>query len=116
MATINKTSVRDELDRLKTEFQRQHDTNALTQENRLLIQGLLTLLELIVSIFLEKTTQKNSKNSSKPSSQTEKDESALTSTGSMKWSSFFVPFNRRFYKINPAYYDQLISARNTIDR
>lgn len=82
MATINKTSVRHELDRLKTEFQRQHDAKALTQENRLLIQGLLTLLELIVSIFLEKTTQKNSKNSSKPSSQTEKDESALTSTGS----------------------------------
>ena len=82
MATINKTSVRHELDRLKTEFQRQHDAKALTQENRLLMQGMLTLLELIVSIFLEKTTQKNSKNSSKPSSQTEKDESALTSTGS----------------------------------
>ena len=82
MASINKTSVRDELDRLKTEFQHQHDGNAMTNENRALMQSMLTLLELIIAIFLEKTTQKNSKNSSKSSSQTEKDESSLESKGS----------------------------------
>jgi transposase len=39
------------------------------------------LINLLIAIFLEKTTKKNSKNSSKPSSQTEKDESAIASTG-----------------------------------
>ena len=82
MASINKTSVRDELDRIKTEFQHQNDANAMTNENRALMQSMLTLLELIFSIFLEKTTKKNSKNSSKPSSQTDKDESSLEPKGS----------------------------------
>ena len=77
MPSFNKTSVRDELNRLKTEFQSQSDAGALSNENRLLIESLFTLLELIVSIFLEKNTKKTDKNSSKPSSQTEKDESAL---------------------------------------
>ena len=58
MASVNKTSVRGELDRLKTEFQRQSDDDALSNENRLLIQGLFALLELIIAIFLEKNTQK----------------------------------------------------------
>lgn len=77
MPSFNKTSVRDELNRLKTEFQSQSNAGALSNENRLLIESLFTLLELIVSIFLEKNTKKTDKNSSKPSSQTEKDESAL---------------------------------------
>jgi len=82
MASFNKTSVRDELDRLKAEFQRQSDDGALSNENRLLMQGVFTLLELIISIFLEKNTKKTDKNSSKPSSQTDKDESALEHKGS----------------------------------
>ena len=82
MASINKTSVRDELDRIKSEFKRQHDTNAMTHENMLLMKSMLTLLELIISIFLEKTTKKNSKNSSIPSSQTGKDESSVDDKGS----------------------------------
>lgn len=81
MASVNKTSVRGELDRLKTEFQRQSDNDALSNENRLLMQGLFALLELIIAIFLEKNTQKTDKNSSKPSSQTDKDESALEHKG-----------------------------------
>lgn len=82
MAIINITSVRDELNRLKAEFQRQSDDGALSNENRLLMQGLFTLLELIISIFLEKNTPKTGRNSSKPSSQTNKDESALVHQGS----------------------------------
>ena len=58
MASINKTSVRDELDRIKSEFKRQHDTNAMTHENMLLMKSMLTLLELIISIFLEKLQRK----------------------------------------------------------
>jgi len=43
---------------------------------------MFTLLELIFAIFLEKNTTKTSNNSSKPSSQTDKDESALDQRGS----------------------------------
>jgi len=40
------------------------------------------IIELMLSIFLEKVTNKDSKNSSKPSSQTDKDETALSQQGS----------------------------------
>ena len=83
MASINKTSVRDELDRLKAEFHRQSD-DAISKESRLLIQSLFTLLDLIVAIFLEKQTKKTDKNSSKPPSQTDKDESSTAHKGSKK--------------------------------
>ena len=46
------------------------------------MSSLFTLLELIFAIFLEKSTRKTNKNSSKPSSQTDKDESALHHSGS----------------------------------
>jgi transposase len=36
---------------------------------------------LLIAIFLEKTTKKNNKNSNKPSSQTEKDESSIKNSG-----------------------------------
>ena len=82
MANINKMSVRGELDRLKSEFERLSQENALTGESKLLMRSMLTLLELICAIFLEKNTPKTTKNSSKPSSQTDKDESALGQQGS----------------------------------
>jgi transposase len=44
--------------------------------------SMFMIVELILSIFLEKTTQKDNKNSSIPSSQTEKDESSLGHQGS----------------------------------
>ena len=77
MANINQTSVREELDRLKGEFTRLSSEQAVSGEIKMLMSGMLTLLELICAIFLEKKTVKNNKNSSKPSSQTDKDESAL---------------------------------------
>jgi len=82
MANINKMSVRGELDRLQSEFERLSQENALTGESKLLMRSMLTLLELICAIFLEKNTPKTTKNSSKPSSQTDKDESALGQQGS----------------------------------
>ena len=82
MANINKMSVRGELDRLQSEFERLSQENSLTGESRLLMRGMLTLLELICAIFLEKNTTKTARNSSKPSSQTDKDESALGQQGS----------------------------------
>ena len=82
MASINTTSVREELDRLKSEFKRQSCEPNLSSETTLLMSSMLTLLELICAIFLEKSTPKTSKNSSRPSSQTDKDETSLDHPGS----------------------------------
>ena len=84
MPDINKTSVREELDRLKTDYQKQSDAGLIPNESQLLIQGLFTLLELMLAIFLEKKTTKTSKNSSKPSSQTDKDETTPESGSKSK--------------------------------
>ena len=46
------------------------------------MNSMFMIIELILSIFLERSTKKDNKNSSKPSSQTEKDESALGHHGS----------------------------------
>lgn len=80
MSSVNKQSVREEADRIKLEFDRLASSNKINSECRVLLQSMLMLLNLLIAIFLEKTTTKNNKNSSKPSSQTEKDESALGKT------------------------------------
>jgi transposase-like protein len=82
MATIDKTSVREEIDRLKNEFEQLCTDGKVSSEIRVLMSSLLVIVELILSIFLEKKTLKNSKNSSIPPSQTSKDETSLTHSGS----------------------------------
>ncbi len=82
MASINKTSMRDEVARLKTEFDELRSSGKATKECLVLMQSMLMIIELILSIFLEKKTKKHSQNSSKPPSQTDKDESAIVHPGS----------------------------------
>ena len=77
MATLNKTSVRDEVDRLKQEFDRLCSDGKVSPEIRAVMSSLLVVVDLILAIFLEKTTRKHNKNSSLPSSQTDKDETAV---------------------------------------
>ncbi len=74
MATIDKTSVRTEIDRLKTEFEQLCSDGKVSPDTRVVVNSMLVIIELILSIFLEKKTRKNTKNLSLPSSQTEKDE------------------------------------------
>jgi len=81
MSTVNKQSVREEVDRIKLEFERLSRDKKMTLEVKILFQSMLAMMNLILSIFLERTTKKNNKNSSKPSSQTEKDESSLAQKG-----------------------------------
>jgi transposase len=81
MGTINQQSVREEIDRIKAEFDQLSADKKLNGETKMLFQSMFMLVNLLISIFLEKTTKKNSKNSSKPSSQTEKDDSALINNG-----------------------------------
>ena len=82
MASIDKQSVRDEFERIKTEFNHLTKKKKVAPELMALFTGLMMLLDVILAIFLEKKTKKTHKNSSKPSSQTEKDESALDKPGS----------------------------------
>jgi transposase len=82
MATINKKSIREEVDRLKNEFELLCSEGKVSSEIRVLMNSMLVVIELILSIFLEKKTRKDSKNSSLPSSQTSKDETSLSKTES----------------------------------
>ena len=77
MASIDKTSVRTEVSRLKTDFEKLCAEGKISAESKALMMSLFMIIELILAIFLEKTTKKDNKNSSIPSSQTEKDESSL---------------------------------------
>jgi len=81
MSSVNGQSVREEAERIKAEFSRIAANKKIDAEINMLIQSMLMLINLLIAIFLERTTKKHNKNSSKPSSQTEKDESAITNTG-----------------------------------
>ena len=80
--SINKTSVRHEISRLKADFDLLCSEGKVADETKVIMNSMLMIIELMLSIFLEKTTKKDSKNSSKPSSQTGKDETALSQQGS----------------------------------
>ena len=81
MATYNQQSVREEAERIKDEFNKLITNKKINNESKMLFQSMFMLLNLLIAIFLEKTTKKNNKNSSKPSSQTDKDESSTTGKG-----------------------------------
>ena len=81
MASLDKTSVRTEVSRLKTDFENLCAKGKITSESKALMISMFMIVELILSIFLEKTTKKDNKNSSIPSSQTEKDDSSLGHQG-----------------------------------
>jgi transposase len=81
MASVNKQSLREELDTLKGQFERLSAEGRVNAEIRALVQALLMLLELVMAVFMEKTTTKNSSNSGIPPSQTDKDETTPGQTG-----------------------------------
>lgn len=78
MASLNKSSVREEVSKLKAEFEQLSREGKITPESLALLKSLFLVIELILSIFLERQTKKTGKNSSLPSSQTDKDDTALT--------------------------------------
>jgi hypothetical protein len=82
MASLDKTSVRNEVSRLKADFEQLCRDGKVSRESQSLMNSLFLVLELMLSIFLERLTKKESRNSSKPSSQTEKDDTSLSRPGS----------------------------------
>jgi len=82
MSSVNKQSLRQEFDALKAEFVRLGANGKMAAESRALFQAMLMLFEVLMAVWMEKHTKKDSANSSIPSSQSTKDESALTHPGS----------------------------------
>ncbi|WP_303906900.1 IS66 family transposase [Thiohalomonas denitrificans] len=80
MASLDKASVREEVARLKADFEQLSRQGKVTPETGTLFKSLLLIVELILSIFLERQIRKTPKNSSLPPSQTDKDETSLSRT------------------------------------
>ena len=79
MASLDKTSVREEVGRLKADFEQLCREGKVASETMALFKSLFLIVELILSIFLERQTRKTNKNPSIPSSQTDHDETSLSS-------------------------------------
>ncbi len=84
MPSLDKTSVRNEVSQLKTEFETLCAEGKIAGEVKFLMNSMLLIMDLMLTIFLEKSTKKNSHNSSLPPSQTEEDNSALNQEGSKR--------------------------------
>ena len=84
MAILNKQSVREEFDKVKASFNEQVKSGKVPAETATLVSTLIMLFEIILSIFMEKSTKKTSANSSIPPSQTTVDETTDNSKKSSK--------------------------------
>ncbi len=82
MAAVNKISLREEFSVLKAEFDKLSSEGKMPKESRALFKAMLILFEVVLAVFMEKTTKKDSANSSLPPSQTQKDETSTPHKGS----------------------------------
>lgn len=74
MPTINKESLRDQFSQAKQSAKELIAAGKVPAETQLLINTLLTLLELVIAVFLEKVTKKTKANSGIPPSETSQTE------------------------------------------
>ena len=79
MACVNSASLRDEFDAYKADIASLRKEGKITKEVGVVLTGLCGLVEILIAVFLEKTTKKTSTNSSIPPSQTDKDETRKSS-------------------------------------
>ncbi len=84
MPSVNKQSLRQEFDQIKVKFDGLSNDGKINPEATALFQAMIILFELLIAVFMEKTTRKNNRNSSIPSSQTEKDTTATGTNGKGK--------------------------------
>ncbi len=76
MATVNAASLRQEFEDAKARIAALRADGKVSQDVDAVIGVLVTLLGILITVLLERTTRKGSKNSSLPPSQTDKDETA----------------------------------------
>jgi len=68
MASINKQSVREEFEKIKSSFDEQVKAGKVPADTAVIVNALIMLVNIILSIFMEKLTKKDSSNSSLPPS------------------------------------------------
>jgi transposase len=81
MGSVNRASLRAELDGLKGQFEALCAKGRISADSRALFLALLTLFEVLMAVFMEKSTPKNSRNASVPPSQTPKDDETASQPG-----------------------------------
>jgi len=74
MAKADKTSVRAEFQYIQNKFEELKLQNKISSESEMLFRMMISLFEILVSVFMEKKTRKNSDNSSIPKSQKKGDD------------------------------------------
>ena len=82
MGSVNCASLRDESDAYKADIASLRKEGKITKEVGVVLTGLCnlcSLVEILIAVFLEKTTKKTRTNSSIPPSQTDKDETRKSS-------------------------------------
>lgn len=73
--------MREEIERLKSHFNELSTNKKINAESKMLFESMFMLINLLIAIFLERNTTKNSKNSSLPPSLTPKDGSSINDLG-----------------------------------
>ena len=66
---MNKKSLRKEIDKLQEKSREILSDKSLSKEAKLFIRSILTIVKVMITLFLEKKTRKNSNNSGLPPSQ-----------------------------------------------
>ena len=95
MPSVNKQSVREEFEQIKVRFENLSNEGKIPQETTALFQSMIMLFELLIAVFMEKKTRKNNRNSSIPSSQTDKDRTFTGAHGKGKKHNGEVSENTR---------------------
>jgi transposase len=81
VASVNKQSLREEFEALQARFEQLCRDGQMSADSRALFQAMLTLFRVLMAVFLERRTSKDTTNSSKPSSQTTKDDTTPARPG-----------------------------------
>lgn len=76
MGTVNRVALRAEFDAHRESFRRLRREGKVSGESEVLVNSLLMLMELMMAVFMEKTTRKTPVNASLPPSREGKDETA----------------------------------------
>ena len=76
MASVNKASLRAEFEAYQAHFRQLCRDGKVSAECEALFNGLLMMMQLLIAVFMEKTTPKGSHNSGLPSARTDPDETA----------------------------------------
>lgn len=83
-SSIDKTSVREQFDSIKDDFNKLSASGKVTAEVTVLMKGLIMLFEVVLAVFMEKKTKKNKDNSGIPPSQSDPDETSNDSAENSK--------------------------------